>query len=147
MGTKKFKGLIKNVALGVFVIIMAFPFTANAKKVKFLNSSVVPAATGYVKLTKDNNKNAVIRIQVYDLAEVERLQSSKITYVVWMETDQGNLVNLGRLKSSTGFLSRRHKAILETVSSYKPVKILITSENDMNVQYPGNQVVLKTDRF
>jgi hypothetical protein len=59
------------------------------KKIKFLPSTVVPAAKGYVKVKTDNNKNHVIKIEIRDLADVERLNSSKISYVVWMETDQG----------------------------------------------------------
>jgi len=147
MKMQKTNNLVRSIFLCVFVIMMVFPSISNAKKITFLNSSIVPAATGYAKVNKDSNKNFVVKIQIFDLAEVGRLQSSKITYVVWMETDQGNMENLGQLKSSASFFSKRHKATLETVSSYKPAKLFITSENDINVQYPGSQVVLTTDRF
>jgi hypothetical protein len=96
---------------------------------------------------KDNNKNYIIKVEVSDLAAVERVQASKTTYVVWMETDEGNAENLGQLKSSTSFLSKRHKGSLETVSSYKPVKIFITTEEGVNTQFPGRQVVLTTENF
>ncbi|HKI88838.1 MAG TPA: hypothetical protein VKA38_07430 [Draconibacterium sp.] len=147
MKTEKLKSLAKNVFLGIFVIAMVIPLTSCAKKITFLNSSIVPGAEGYVKVKKDNNKNYIIKVEVSDLAEVEKVQSSQTTYVVWMETDEGNAENLGQLKSSTSFLSKRHTASLETVSSYKPVKIFITTENGTNVQYPGQQVVLTTDTF
>lgn len=127
--------------------MMIIPFTSFAKKYTFLNSSIVPGADGYVKVKQDKNKNYILKVEVSDLAEVDRVQSSQTTYVVWMETDEGNVENLGQLKSSTSFLSRRHKASLETVSSYRPVKIFITTENGTNVQYPGQQVVLTTDDF
>ena len=81
------------------------------------------------------------------MAEVERVQASKTTYVVWMETDEGNSENMGQLNSSTSFFSKRHSASLETVSSYKPVKIFITTEEGINVQYPGSQVALATENF
>jgi hypothetical protein len=126
---------------------MIIPFTSCAKKITFLNSSVVPAAKGFVKIKNDNNKNYIIKVNVSDLAEVERVQSSQTTYVVWMETDEGNAENMGQLTSSTSFLSKRHTASLETVSPYKPVKIFITTENGTNAQYPGEQVVLTTDAF
>jgi len=147
MKTQKMNRPIKSILLVVFAVMMIIPFTSCAKKVTFLNSSVVPSAKGYVKVKRDSNKNFVVKIQVSDLAEIERLQNSKLTYVAWMETDQGNMENLGQLKSSTSFLSKRHKASLETVSSYNPVKIFITTEDDINVQYPGRQVVLTTDSF
>lgn len=138
---------VKGILLVVFAAMMIIPFTSCAKKYTFLSSSVVPAANGYVKLKKDNNKNYIIKVEVSDLAEVEKVQSSQTTYIVWMETDEGNVENLGQLKSSTGFLSKRHTASLETVSSYRPVKVFITTENGTNVQYPGEQIVLRTDTF
>lgn len=147
MKTKNLIGLAGSIFLGIFVIIMVIPITSSAKKISFLNSTVVPAANGFVKVKKDNNKNYIIKVEIADLAEVERVQASKTTYVVWMETDQGNAKNLGQLNSSTSFFSKRHSASLETASSYKPVKIFITTEEGVNTQYPGRQIVLTTENF
>ena len=147
MKTAKLNGLARSIFLGIFIIAMVIPFTSYAKKYTFLNSSVVPAAKGFVKVKTDNNTNYIIKVEISDLAEVERVQSSQTTYVVWMETDEGNAVNLGQLKSSRSFLSKRHTAALETVSAYKPVKIFITTENGTNALYPGEQRVLTTDTF
>jgi hypothetical protein len=147
MKTQKMNWQIKSIFLAVFVVMMIIPFTSSAKKYTFLNSTVVPGANGYAKVKKDNNKNYIIKVDVSDLAEVDKVQSTQTTYVVWMETDEGNVENLGQLKSSTSFLSSRHSASLETVSSYGPVKIFITTENGTNVQYPGEQIVLTTDSF
>ncbi|WP_319478821.1 hypothetical protein [uncultured Draconibacterium sp.] len=138
---------IKSIFLVVFAVMMIVPLTSCAKKFTFLSSTVVPGADGYVKVKKDKNKNYIVKIEVSDLAEVERVQPTKTTYVVWMETDEGNAENLGQLKSSTSFLSKRHTASLETASSFKPVKVFITTENGTNVQYPGRQVVLTTEDF
>jgi hypothetical protein len=147
MKTQKTNNLVKDIFLGIFAIMMIFPSAACAKRIPFLNSSVVPAANGFAVVKKDNNKNYTIKIQVSDLAEVERLQSSKLTYVVWMQTDHGNMENLGQLKSSTSLFSKQHKASLKTVSSFKPSKIFITSEFEKNVRYPGMEVALTTDPF
>ena len=147
MKTQKMSLSVKSILLVVFAVMMIIPFTSCAKKYSFINSTVVPGADGYVKVKKDNNKNYIIKVEVSDLAEVEKVQSTKTTYVVWMRTDEGNVENLGQLKSSTSFLSKRHTASLETASSYKPVKIFITTENGTNVQYPGEQVVLTTETF
>ena len=147
MKMKKLNFQTKGILLGILVIGMVLPFTANAKKIKFLQSAVVPAAKGYVKVKTDNNKNHVIKIEIRDLADVERLNTSKISYVVWMETDQGRTENLGQLNSSSGFLSKQMKASLETVSSYMPTKIFVTAEEFENAQYPGERVILTTDRF
>ena len=147
MKTEKFKLRTESIFFTIFLLVLLIPFTSCAKKYTFLNSTVVPAAKGFVKIKQDNNKNYLVKVQVSDLANVERVQSFKTTYVIWMETDRGNLENLGQLKSSTGFLSNRRSASLETVSSYKPVKIFITTEEGVNVQTPGSQVALTTDNF
>jgi hypothetical protein len=139
--------LAKGIFFSILVVSLIFLSTACAQKVTFLNSSVVPAAKGSVKVKQDKNKNYVIEVEIEDLAEVERLQSSKQTYVVWMETDRGNVENLGQLKSSSSFFSKQKTASLETVSSFKPIKIFVTAENGTEVRYPGNQIILTTDNF
>jgi len=135
----------RNVSLVVLIPLMVAFSTSCARKMTFSTSSVVPAAQGSVKVSRDNNKNNVIKISITDLAEVERLQPQKKTYVVWMVTNEGLTKNIGQLNSSKNFLSKNLKASLKTVSSFNPVKIFITAENDPGVQYPGDQVVLSTD--
>jgi hypothetical protein len=135
----------RNVSLGVLITLMVAFSTSCARKMTFSISSVVPAAQGSVKVTRDHNKNYVIKISITNLAEVERLQPQKQTYVVWMVTNDGLTKNIGQLNSSKSFLSKQLKASLKTVSSFNPVKIFITAENDPSVQYPGNQVILSTD--
>jgi hypothetical protein len=147
MKALKMNKAIKSILLAVFAVMISISFTSCAKKFSFLNSTVVPGADGYAKIKKDNNKNYIINVEVSDLAAVERVQASKTTYVVWMETDEGNAENLGQIKSSTSFLSKRHKGSLETLSSYKPVRIFITTEEGVNTQFPGRQVVLTTENF
>lgn len=139
--------LAKGIFFSILVASVLFLFPACSQKVTFLTSSVVPAAQGSVKVKQDNNKNYVIEVKIEDLAEVERLQLSKETYVVWMETDRGNVENLGQLNSSGSFFSKQKTASLETVSSFKPMKIFVTAENGIDVRYPGDQIILTTDNF
>ena len=147
MKTTKLYSLIKNIFLGILTSMMILSFTSCTKKIVFINSSVVPAAKGYVNVKRDNNKNYVIQIHISNLADVTRLQPPKQTYVVWMITDQGKTENIGQIKSSKSTLSKQLKASFETVSSSKPVKIFITAENDGSIQYPGGPVVLSTNSF
>jgi len=139
--------LTKNIFLSILTTLILFSFESCAKKITFLTSSVVPAARGSVNVKRDKNKNYVIQIHLLHLAEVNRLQPPKQTYVVWMVTDQNIAKNLGQIKSSTSFLSKKIKGSLETVSAFKPTKIFITAEDDGSIQYPGMQVVLSTDNF
>ena len=147
MKTQRSYQIAKNPLSGILMLTMMFFITSCATNESFLNSSVVPAATGKVKVKKDGNQNYLIKLQVEDLAAIERLQSSKQMYVFWMETERGNLENLGQLNTSTGFLSKQRTASLETVSSFKPVRFFITAENEKNVRYPDQETILTTAIF
>lgn len=147
MKATRLNNLKKNILLGFLTIVIVVLFNSCATSVKFLNSSVVPAARGSVKIKNDRNKNYVIQISLTDLAESQRLQPSKLTYVVWMVTDRETTKNVGKLNSSRGILSKQLKGSFKTVSSSKPIKIFITAEDDASIQYPGTQVVLSTDKF
>ncbi len=137
----------KNIFSGILMISMMLLMASCSSTESFLNSSVVPAATGKVKVKKDGNQNYVIKVQINDLADVQRVQSSKDTYVLWMETERGKNENMGQLKSSTSFFSKQHVASLETVSSFKPVRFFITAENGIDVRYPDSVEILKTNKF
>lgn len=139
--------LRKNVATFILTAAILVTLGSCAKKINFAGSSVVPAARGFVKVKKDNNSNYNIKVELSNLAEVSRLQPPRKTYVVWMETDQQTTKNIGQIQSSSSMLSKKLKANLETVSSFKPVKIFITAEDDAAVQYPGMQMVLSTSSF
>src|SRR5690606_25623988 len=107
-----------NKLTGIILVVVMIISTSCAQTVKFQNSSIVPAAQGQVKVKQDNNDNYKINVNIRDLADIERLDSSNKTYVVWMETKQGTTENIGQLKSSRGLFSSQRKASLETVSSY-----------------------------
>ena len=143
----KIETIPKNFLSWIFTMMLIFILSSCARKISFQSSSVVPAARGDVKVKKDDKNNYHIQVSLANLAEVERLQPPAKTYVVWMDTDQQANKNIGKINSSTGFLSKRLKASFETVSSVKPVKIFITAEQDAAIQYPGSQVVLTTGSF
>lgn len=132
---------------GAVALLLMASFTSCGKNIAFQNSIAVPAAQGKVSIKQDNNKNSSIKIKISNLAEVKRLQPSRNVYVVWMETDENRTKNIGQIKSDTGFMSSKLKASFETVTSFKPVKIFITAEDNQDTQYPGNQMVLTTNKF
>ena len=98
-------------------------------------------------IKKDNNKNYAIKIKISNLAEVQRLQPAKNVYVVWIETEENRIKNIGQIKSNTGFISSKLKASFETVTSFQPTKVFITAEENQDVVYPGYQMVLTTNKF
>ncbi len=147
MKTAQRKTPTKKMLSGMAIMLIVLTMVSCSKKVSFMTSSVVPAARGYVRVKNDDNKNYAIEIHLSDLAEVKRLQPAKNTYVIWMETDKQMTKNIGQINSSVNSITKKLKASFETVSSFKPIKIFITAEDEASVQYPGTQVVLTTDRF
>jgi hypothetical protein len=147
MKTKQLYQMKRNFLSGFLMFAMMFLIVSCSTSESFLNSSVVPGATGDVKVKRDKNQNYVINLEVADLAAVDKLQTSKQMYVVWMETERGNFENLGQMQTSTGFLKKQRTASLETVSSFKPVRFFITAENEKNARYPDRETILTTDTF
>jgi len=138
---------MKNTFQGLLIIGLLFSLSACNKKISFLNSSVVPAAQGYVKVDRDDNDNYTIHLEVINLAEVERLEPPNQAYVVWMVTGQEMPQNIGQLNSSSSTFSKTLKASFKSISSSKPNKIFITAEDDPTTQYASRQVVLSTKTF
>jgi len=132
----------KNFFLGILTTMMILSFVSCSTKALFQTSSVVPAAKGQVIVKKDKNNNYVIHMKISNLAGVERLEPVRQTYVVWMLTDQGLTKNIGRVNSSSNL-----KVSFKTVSSFKPIQIFITTEDNESAQFPGEQVVISTEKF
>jgi hypothetical protein len=138
---------VKNFLLAAISTVMLFSLNSCATKANFLASSVVPAAGGTAKVKKDNNKNYVISINLYNLAEADKLNPPRKTYIVWMVTDDDATKNLGQISTSSSLFSKQLKASFETVSSFKPKKIFLTAEDEPVLQEPGAQMILSTDFF
>ena len=139
--------LIKNFILTSAAALMIFSFEPCAAQANFLNSAIIPAARGSVKVTKDKYNNYVLKIDLANMAEASRLTPHKNTYVIWMVTADNAIKNIGQVRTITSIFSKKLSAYFETKSSFKPVKIFITAEYDPNIQAPGEVVVLTTANF
>ncbi|MFO7669751.1 MAG: hypothetical protein R6W31_08845 [Bacteroidales bacterium] len=132
----------RKIWLGFIALMIMLPFSCQAKKIPFVPSFVAPAAEGYVKINTDGNNNNIIKISIKNLAEIERLNPAMKTYVVWMVTDRETTINIGRISSSNSL-----KVSFEAVSSFQPIKIFITAEENESTQVPGEVIVLTTENF
>lgn len=139
--------VIKIAFLSFISIVIISSLQSCARKITFLPSSETPAATGKVKIKKDNNNNYNIDINIKHLAPSSRLQPPANSYVVWIVTEQNETKNMGQINSSTSFLSSKLKASFSAVSPSKPVKVFITAEDNGAAFYPGSRVVLTTNNF
>lgn len=138
----RFNSGVRNIFLGVLTLMIMLPLSLEAKKIPFLPSSAAPAAEGYVKVRKDNNNNIVIKIHIKHMAEIESMDQTMKSYVVWMVTDRETTENIGRINSSN-----RLNVSFKTVSSFQPIKIFITAEENESSQAPGEQIILTTGNF
>ena len=138
----------KNIFLFTASLVMIFLVSScTTRKSAFLTSTVVPAAQGNVKIKKDGNNNYATKIDLVNLAGPDKLQPAKKTYVVWIETAGNGIKNIGQIKTSSSFLSKKLKASFQTVSSFNPVKVYITAEDDASILYPSGVTVLSTNNF
>ncbi len=136
--------LVSAIAL-IASLTVSLLFSSCATETHFGVSTIVPAAQGSIYVSKDNNKNYIIKIKLYNLAESTRLTPPMNTYVVWMVNSDNQTSNLGQIVSSTKFMTKNLDANFKAVSSSKPVKIFITSENDPTVSNPSlSQIILTT---
>lgn len=136
---------LRNFFITFALVLMIAVLSSCATKVVFLSSAVVPAAEGNITIKEDSNKNYKIKVQIANLADSQKLTPPKNVYVVWMLTEFNNTKNIGQIVSSSGSMSNNLKASFETVSSFRPIKIFITAEDDADIQYPNAEVVLITD--
>jgi len=132
---------------GIFILTMSLAFISCSKTVRFQNSTVVPGANASVSLSKDDNKNNHIEMTVTNLADPTRLTPPKKTFVVWMETKDNGIKNIGQLISETSYFSSARKATLTTSTPFKPVRFFVTAEDNADIQYPGAQLILTTSAF
>lgn len=128
-------------------LIAVFLLGSCAKRISFNSSTTVPKATGSVKIKRDKHENYTINLSVRNLPKPDDLQPPKRSYVVWMETNDNRALNIGTINTGRGLFSKSRKGELETKSSFKPVRIFITPENERAPQIPTAEHVLSTNLF
>lgn len=145
MKTNFSKGFVCRGLLFPLLLLMILSLASCARSINFNSSAVVPAAEGKIKLKKDRNNNYAIQVRVNNLADPGKLHPPRSTYVVWMESADNGLKNLGQLRISGGAFGSKLRASLLTVTSFAPRKFFITAQDDGKAQYPANERVLETD--
>jgi hypothetical protein len=127
---------IKNVILSLALMFLVASCTSTTI---FPVSSVTPAAEISVNVKQDKSNNSVISISAKHLASAERLTPPKNTYVVWITTSDNGVQNIGQLKGK-----KDKTATLETLTSFTPVEIFITAENEGSISYPSGIEISRT---
>lgn len=143
----RFKVKNWNLCTALALLLILSVISSCTKRMRFQKSDEVPAAEGSVKVKKDKNNNYKIDLRIVRLAEPERLDPPRNTYVVWMETEDNGTIKVGGLTTSSGIFSKTLKSSLQTVTPYRPERFFITGEKNTEVEYPGSRTILKTTRY
>ncbi|WP_420150641.1 hypothetical protein [Spirosoma sp.] len=116
--------------------------SACTPKMTFTNSTIVPSATGNVTVKKDKNKNYVINVSVQNLADPQKLNPAKSTYLVWTESKNDPVQKLGKISPSGKAL----QGSLRATTTSEPTDVFITAEDNVDLQYPDGRIVLTTKK-
>lgn len=142
MRTIKLATFMKNVFVTASTFILIFFLSSCNSKIPFGPSTIVPAAEGYATVKTDKNMNYEIKISISNLAGIEKLMLPANVYVVWIITEKDSTINIGGLVTSIDL-----HASFDTATSFKPIQIMITAEENANISVPVGHLVLKTEKF
>lgn len=130
-----------------FLLMVLLVVSSCSPKINFPVSRVVPAAEPKASVNKNKEGEYVVKVNVNNLALPERLSPPKRNYVVWVNTEAQGVRKIGELKNRRGMLSNTGKASFEGSIMEKPTQIIVTAENNADVQFTGDHTVLKSDVF
>ena len=123
-------------------LLISVAISSCTPKMSFVNSTIVPSATGDINVKKDKNKNYIIDVNVLNLADPKKLSPAKNTYLVWMESKTDPVQKLGQITPSGKALQGK----LRATTTSEPTDVFITAEDNTDLQYPDGQVILTTKK-
>jgi hypothetical protein len=111
-----------------------------AQKVALRNSPDVPAAVGEAKIIRDENRNAVVEVDIQHLAPPDNLKPPKKAYTVWAQSPDGKNMNLGQL---TVDADRRGR--LKGTTPMQVFRIIVTAEDTPTATFPSPRIVFSSN--
>ena len=111
-----------------------------AQKVTLRNSPDLPAAVGEAKITRDDNRNAVVEVDIQHLAPPDNLKPPKKVYVVWAQAPDGKNMPLGQLPVGA---DRRGR--LKATTPMQNFRIIVTAEDTPTSKFPSPQIVFSSN--
>lgn len=121
-------------------IIAIFILSSCASVTELPVSNIVPAATIKAKTKQDKNNNYNITVAADNLASPDRLTPPKNVYVVWINTRNSGVKNLGQLENKNA-----ESSSLETLTAFEPIEIFITAEEEGNISHPSGIEISRAD--
>lgn len=116
----------------VLIAALAIFLAACASTTRFPISNVAPAAEIKAKTKVDKNNNNVVTVNAKNLASPDRVDPTSTAYVIWANTEENELINLGQLRNENA-----QTATLTTLTPYNINEIIITAEPQGSVSTPS----------
>jgi hypothetical protein len=124
---------------GVFLVV-SLALAGCATKVQLVNTPLVPAADGEVRISTDDNNNTKVKLEVKHLAPPSSLTPPQSMYVVWTRADGDQPRNEGMLQ-----IGDNREGKIEFVTPAEQFELLVTAEESVDVRFPSNMVALRAD--
>ncbi|HZQ90524.1 MAG TPA: hypothetical protein VFA60_01885 [Terriglobales bacterium] len=122
------------------LVVLALLAVAAADEFPMKASDAVPAATGKIKADTDRNGNTALELKFEHLAPPDRLNPAKTTYVVWAKPSEDRPPEkLGVVRVNPEDMAATVKATVP----YKKFDVLVTAEDNANVDHPSGTEVLR----
>jgi hypothetical protein len=132
--------MIKRIAIYGCLLVFGFICTAEASDVQLIADPSVPAATGKAHLSKDNNGNLRLKLEVKNLAKPGALTPARQTYVVWIQPRGKDPENQGILK-----VNDKLQGSFEGTVPNADAEVFITAEDNPTVAAPTGPKLLKAE--
>lgn len=107
---------------------------ACAHQVPLQSTAFVPAAAGQLKLKEGPSGNTRLKVEVEHLADPGKVVPGASTYVVWVQSNDSNVQNVGALR-----VDDDRKGRLETTTPYGNFQIFITAEPGATATRPSGE--------
>lgn len=122
--------------------ICLLAFAGCAQKVVFEGSPLLPAADAEVKVSVDRNENTLVELALKHVAPAQRLSPPKLLYVVWAESEEGRLFQLGQLR-----VNEDREGHFTGTAPLERLRLVITAENEPRPEKPHLPYMLVTEFF
>ncbi len=121
---------------------LVFSLGCATTKVAFQGSPLQPAADAEAKVHLDENRNAIIELELKYVAPAEKLWPPRALYVVWAESSEGRVLHLGQL-----IVNEDREGHFNGTTAFENFRLVITAEDEPMPEHPSQPWMLATDYF
>ena len=132
--------MLRKMAICSCLLVFGLVCAAAASDTPMIADPSVPAATGKAHISKDNNGNLRLKLDVDHLAKPGSLTPAKANYVVWIQPRGKDPQNQGLLRV-TGHL----KGNFEDTVPNEDFEVFITAEDNPATQTPTGPKLLRAE--